>query len=146
MLCGSYDEERLCKHEHRCEHVGKRHVKWFNFIRGSDFHRITKLHGEVWTLFITGPRRQGWGFREWDPGYECWEITPHELYIARKKEDHDSDNVNLATGDALDKWGEIMGMERATYAHNEPHDDDSHIEDDESFRERIVQYMRTGHR
>lgn len=33
-----------------------------NVIRSDDFHRITSLHGEVWTLFVVGPKSSSWGF------------------------------------------------------------------------------------
>jgi hypothetical protein len=55
ILRGSYTEERLGRE-------GTRRVRWFNFITDRDYHRIQELHGEVWTLFITGRRTQGWGF------------------------------------------------------------------------------------
>lgn len=54
ILCGSYTEHRL---------GGKpRRVRWFNFLTFEDYHRVTELHGEVWTLFLCGPRKQDWGF------------------------------------------------------------------------------------
>jgi hypothetical protein len=39
-------------------------VRFFNFLRSYDYHRITNLHGDVFTLFIAGPRTPGdvWGF------------------------------------------------------------------------------------
>jgi hypothetical protein len=46
--------------------VRTRRVRWFNWIPWGKYHRITKLHGDVWTLFITGPRVSSWGF--WVPG------------------------------------------------------------------------------
>lgn len=33
-----------------------------NVILGSTFHRVDLLTSEVWTLFVHGPRVQGWGF------------------------------------------------------------------------------------
>src|SRR5437588_5646356 len=61
-----------------------RRVRWFNFLRGSDFHRITKLDGDVWTLFVTGPRAQSWGFREWDRSEEhTSELQSHSDLVCR---------------------------------------------------------------
>lgn len=37
-------------------------VRFFNFLRDTDYHRVAKLNGDVWTLFVTGPRTQEWGF------------------------------------------------------------------------------------
>lgn len=84
VLAGSYDEERPVKG--RESFVQTRRVSRWNLIRSTDFHRISHLHGEVWTLFITGPRIQDWGFREraWGSG-NGWRVTPHRDYIARMK-------------------------------------------------------------
>ncbi len=46
--------------------VRTRRVSWFNWIPAHRYHRITELHGDVWTLFCCGPVSQGWGF--WMPG------------------------------------------------------------------------------
>ncbi len=71
ILTGSYSEERL---EGVIPAVGDiaatqivteaRVARWFNFIRDTDYHKVLELHGDVWTLFITGPRTvgDGWGF------------------------------------------------------------------------------------
>ncbi len=59
VLSGSYDEERLVDDSGETKH---RRVRWFNVLRADDYHRVTKLHGDVWTLFVTGPRVQDWGF------------------------------------------------------------------------------------
>lgn len=51
-------------------------VKWWNFLRnGSDFHRITELHGDVWTLFIAGPHVSDWGF------LRDGKFIPHERFL-----------------------------------------------------------------
>lgn len=77
VLWGSYTEEVL----HRecdfadcfeCFRIETRRVRWFNWIPNGKFHRITKLHGDVWTLFITGPRVTSWGFIE-NGEYLPWE-------------------------------------------------------------------------
>lgn len=39
-----------------------RDVRWFNFKRAEGLHRITRLHGDVWSLVLHGPRRRTWGF------------------------------------------------------------------------------------
>jgi hypothetical protein len=46
--------------------VRTRRVRLFNWIPNGKYHRITELHGDVWTLFVTGPRVTSWGF--WVPG------------------------------------------------------------------------------
>lgn len=35
-------------------------------LKSDSYHRIQRLEGEVWTLFIVGPKAQSWGF--WVPG------------------------------------------------------------------------------
>jgi hypothetical protein len=46
--------------------IETRRVRFFNWIPRGKYHRIVELHGNVWTLFITGPRVSSWGF--WVPG------------------------------------------------------------------------------
>jgi hypothetical protein len=88
ILSGSYDEERLAPDAddlarlYECATGAKapkslftttRHVRWFNFLTDSDYHAVRDLHGDVWTLFIVGPRTQEWGFLVDDvhvPSYE----------------------------------------------------------------------------
>lgn len=77
VLSGSYEETRLCPdaddslavlrgvgdHEAQLEDFTfARTVKWFNVLRDTDYHKVDKLRGDVWTLFITGPKSQDWGF------------------------------------------------------------------------------------
>lgn len=66
VLSGSYTEERL---EGFLETMppqiltDTRRVSRFNFIRDTDYHKVKELHGDVWTLFITGRRHENdWGF------------------------------------------------------------------------------------
>lgn len=79
ILSGSYDEEYLEGLPDRDGHpsrrlsilldnfVRKRRCRFFNWIPNDRYHRITKLHGDVWTLFIHGPKHgKSWGF--WLPG------------------------------------------------------------------------------
>lgn len=63
-----------------CRTVTRR-VRFFNWIPWGKYHRITELHGDVWTLFITGPRVSSWGF--WVPGRGH---VHHEVYKAEKKQ------------------------------------------------------------
>jgi len=63
ILGGSYVEETL---DTSTGQVQTRVRKWFNWIPGDKYHRITELRGDVWTLFIHGPKHgKSWGF--WDP-------------------------------------------------------------------------------
>lgn len=82
ILCGSYDEERIDADgvdslrllRAACGGIDsgtrdytlfstRRVVRWFNFLRDTDYHRVEKLNGDVWTLFVTGPRHgDDWGF------------------------------------------------------------------------------------
>jgi hypothetical protein len=85
ILRGSYDEERPvpCHHADECSVTVTKRVRWYNWLRVGDWHRITKLHGNVWTLFVSGERTTTWGFREWcDDG--TWIKTPSKEYIAKR--------------------------------------------------------------
>lgn len=66
VLSGAYDEERLVPNPDPLSSAGgtfvKRLVRRFNTLTDRDYHRVTRLRGDVWTLFITGPRIQDWGF------------------------------------------------------------------------------------
>lgn len=67
ILSGSYDEEYFdIQDKHDPEAFGvtrRRRVRWFNRIPSSRYHRITKLHGDVWTVFVHGPKHgNSWGF------------------------------------------------------------------------------------
>lgn len=66
VLAGSYVEERVADGK-----VIERTVRWFNKIDEHDYHRVLRLHGDVWTLFITGPRIQDWGFLT-ERGHVSW--------------------------------------------------------------------------
>jgi hypothetical protein len=54
IVRGSYVEQRLGKKP--------RAVRWFNWITSRSYHRIAELRGEVWSIFIGGPKAQDWGF------------------------------------------------------------------------------------
>jgi len=70
VLSGSYDEERLdleswaqaSRFSHDSNYHDHKQVRWFNSLTALDYHKITRLRGDVWTLFITGPTVQDWGF------------------------------------------------------------------------------------
>lgn len=89
ILRGSYTEERRLDEEQingtDAPRVETKVVRWFNYLTDRDFHRVTELHGEeVWTLFVTGPRTQSWGFDEHGDGH----VTDWREYIDRKKAEH----------------------------------------------------------
>lgn len=73
VLKGSYTERRAdwLEADRSAWYCNERRVRWFNFIRAEDFHRISELHGkEVVTLFIAGPLHgKGWGFLVPGRGY-----------------------------------------------------------------------------
>lgn len=61
ILQGGYDELRIdpvtgekTTRSHRAPAL--------NIIGGDDYHMVTKLYGQPLTLFLTGPKRKGWGF------------------------------------------------------------------------------------
>lgn len=53
----------------------------FNYIRGSDYHRVELLDDECWTIFMTGPKNDGWGF--WDPA--TGRTTPWRQYLKEQR-------------------------------------------------------------
>lgn len=72
ILSGSYTEEKLkgisrsplaccdiCPLNVQTE---TRRVRWFNHLTHNDYHSVRATHGDVYTLFIVGPRVQDWGF------------------------------------------------------------------------------------
>lgn len=52
--------------------------RWWPVVRSARFaHRLEVVHGPVWTVFITGPRRRDWGFH-CRKGWRHWrEFTDH---------------------------------------------------------------------
>ena len=62
ILNGSYTEERLEGVYGTQAITFTQKVKRFNLLRDTDYHKVLELHGDVWTLFLTGPRIQDWGF------------------------------------------------------------------------------------
>lgn len=78
ILTGGYVEERW--DEYFGEIVSE-HVKpgSMNFIEANDFHRVHLCDEEkgAWTLFISGPEVQEWGFMDRETG----DYIPHQDYI-----------------------------------------------------------------
>lgn len=71
VLRGSYLEERAIAFDAKAVWVVERPrtVRWFNRLRGVDFHRIARIDGPLWTLFIAGERvvsSDGWAFLDED--------------------------------------------------------------------------------
>lgn len=71
ILTGRYSEERLnpetgevTRHEWKAGDV--------NTLTKDSFHRVDLYDGGCWTLFIRGPRVQGWGFMD----RETLEVSP----------------------------------------------------------------------
>lgn len=62
VLAGAYVEERLDQVVGHVALTDIRVIRFFNKLTHSDYHRVRALHGDVWTLFIMGPRVQDWGF------------------------------------------------------------------------------------
>jgi hypothetical protein len=60
ILAGGYIEERRDPDDR----VRTRKIRpWtINFIRSGDFHRVDLLGEDAWSLFVAGPKFQGWGF------------------------------------------------------------------------------------
>jgi len=80
ILSGSYTEERLYP-----DGVTRtRSISWFNYLTSRDYHRVVELHGEVWTLFVTGRRVQNWGF------LENGQFIRFDEYISRKRKEYRS--------------------------------------------------------
>lgn len=65
VLSGAYTEARLIELD-TSERIGMRikfgTVRFFNIIKGNDFHQIMKAKPDTWTLFVHSPRCKGWGF------------------------------------------------------------------------------------
>lgn len=69
ILTGGYTEEVPLAELHGGHLViGERRLRpgRLNFLRSDSYHCVKELHGEVWTLFIVGPKAHSWGF--WVPG------------------------------------------------------------------------------
>jgi hypothetical protein len=63
ILVGGYDEQRIIGPGIVTRALRAGDVNWLD---QADLHRIDRLEGETWTLFVSGPRTDdNWGF--WDP-------------------------------------------------------------------------------
>lgn len=65
VLSGAYVETRLVPNPDPLSAGGKveiRVVGRTNSLTKDDYHKVDLLCGDVWTLFIVGPRVQDWGF------------------------------------------------------------------------------------
>ena len=60
ILSGGYEEERRGK-PNRLVRAGR-----FNWISHKSFHRLERLLGTTWSLFIAGPKVSSWGFLRGD--------------------------------------------------------------------------------
>ena len=78
ILTGGYDEERLINGE-----VKTRRVRpgMFNYIKGTSFHRVSLVDeaGGAWTIFCSGPKVKGWGFR-----YADGTVVSNEEYLENR--------------------------------------------------------------
>lgn len=95
ILAGGYTEERRLDAESELYGEARtevREVRRFNVLSGADYHRVVELKGDTWSLFVTGPRAQGWGFLETlRNGTE--KFTPWRKYIDRKRAEHAAANA-----------------------------------------------------
>jgi hypothetical protein len=77
VLAGSYTERKAIERDPTCcddcqNGIRRRRVRFINFLTQNTCHAIDELHGEVWTLFISGPRVDTWGFLEPGRGIVPW--------------------------------------------------------------------------
>jgi len=61
VLTSGYDEERCEGPTGKIVHVSHKPGD-VNVLTKDTYHRVDLLNGGAWTLFIRGPRIQGWGF------------------------------------------------------------------------------------
>jgi len=110
ILAGEYVEERLLPDESQLygrPHAEARLVRWFNWLTDQDFHRVVELRGGVYSLFVSGPRAQEWGFmpEDGEPG----EVVHWRTYIDRKRAELE---LPVARGEALDLIGLKFDIKR----------------------------------
>ena len=83
VLAGGYSEERRVEDGDGWRVARRRLGPWrLNFLTADTFHRVDLLERDAWTIFLVGPKAQGWGF--WDR--ETGEYTPWREFIARQSE------------------------------------------------------------
>jgi hypothetical protein len=75
VLSGSYDEE-IPGDDGSVRTV---RIRWWNFKRATDRHRIVAVRGGLLTLVIAGPAWREWGFHTQD----AW--LPWRDYVARRR-------------------------------------------------------------
>jgi hypothetical protein len=78
VLNGSYVEQRLEGMVGKEQIDEVRTVTRFNFLRDTDYHKVLRMRGDVWTLFITGKESQDWGFLV--DGVH----VPHKKYLGKE--------------------------------------------------------------
>lgn len=67
VLSGAYDEAVWDDPRQRFVTRCRRRGRWsLRSLSRRQAHRITDVHGTLWTLVLTGPRRSSWGF--WTDG------------------------------------------------------------------------------
>lgn len=73
------------------------------FRRASDLHRLEVPEGQmVWTLFITGPRKQAWGFVENLANKVYYRDYLDEQNLTKLKAEEEEDDYNFELGTLLD--------------------------------------------
>ncbi|MBL8605225.1 MAG: hypothetical protein JNK72_25060 [Myxococcales bacterium] len=84
VLAGGYDEERrVWTPEGQTVRLFHRRPGRFNVIWPHTFHRVVLPEGQsAWTIFITGPVAQSWGF--WSRLGDTF--TPHREFFRQKAE------------------------------------------------------------
>jgi len=68
IVSGGYVEERFNSKTKKIDLITRNPWR-INYLRGSDFHRIKELKGDVWTIFVSGKRTKKWGFMSDDGQY-----------------------------------------------------------------------------
>ena len=66
ILFGTYFEKRI---------NGDRWVRWFNIVRRNDFHTVSKVASNTWSLMFVGRDHGTWGYL--DPDYVPFEKHLH---------------------------------------------------------------------
>lgn len=110
VLAGGYEEERLvgdprldrfmtsvgqcamcARWRGECPgHPAERDVKqvrFWNYLTKDDYHRVTRLRGSTWTLFVSGPRTpdNAWGFLTEDGVHVPWQDFLEDRHSRAKK-------------------------------------------------------------
>jgi len=133
VLRGSYVEERRLDPEQingtDAPRTATVEVRAFNVLTSRDYHRVTELRGDVWTLFVAGPSVQEWGFLdrgrfiEWRP------------YIDGKRLEH---RIRRASGAELDELALDNNLKRQAETDDKG---PSYREDDKWLRGRLLRKL-----